>query len=320
MKKKINKKILTLGSCISIIAPITGVISCSTSWAKWHKNENQIITKYKFQHKTVDPIKFSIRAKAQIMQAYDVATSTIDLNKLNNFFELIQLIGYSSKIKTSQNIDEWYDKANWNHLKDYINNIQKQISYHFKYTNSKGVETISNTSIVDLTQEITNIIQGFNSYTPNIAPATNLDGTANPLSGKDLSKAYDVEWHGVSGGQPRDLGQVAIIGAPLLSIPSVSAIKDMDSSYALKLSKLVNIPKYSFDQFILFLTKLDTLFASIYSSNSIREWEQDKAISPAINENGVLSNSSFLKRTLDNQLKLTNKFKGQAIKFMLKNT
>ena len=283
---------------LSSITPILLLTSCTTSWANWHpKTEGPSI--YHFHHNKATPLQYKVRSKNKLLKAWN--NNILDLSMLNNQFELYTLLGYIFSTLQTQTLDAYwkYSDNTWSNFQNYINKITKSVDITFKYKNTPSKTPIK----VDFSNSIKKLDDGFQNYNNN-----DIDKSRgkNPLTNQWFhnERAYDVEYNGLSSsGLPNDFAQVASIGAPLLQIPTIKSLVSINNTFALRLSKLVNIPTDSFVAFTNFVEIVDRIFNNIIKDAAFIKWKNDANIDFHVRDNG----------DIDNSLIFVNAFKGFAI-------
>ena len=266
--------LLSIIGCTSAFS----AISCSTSWTSWHPDKNVKKTETNFKHDTLPARSWKLREEEKILEAFDKNTNSIDLTKVNNQYELNFLIGHILNISPNiSSIDEFWDVSHFDNMKEYLKKINNKIDISFKLAKVTKLKW-------DVEDIIKNGIKGLEDYKKNPNPKL---------------KAFDIEGNqGLnSSGLPVKLGEVANIGGSLLSIKAVNALTTVvDPMFALRLSKLVNLPKNTFKAFGDLVTKIDELLNKIYSlgkskNEAVDEWMQKNKLNlKASNKNGSVNN------------------------------
>ena len=305
MKKKLKIFFTTFG----VLSTATLLTSCSTSWSSWNKNGGGTKPQPPFPaHKKAPYIRYHVRDKDTLMKAWDSTTNTMDLGKLNNQFEIYSLIGYLSKIKQDvgkPSIDNYWQYGSsdnpWGDMKTYINGFNSSLTIKFKYKNKISDSPIK---FLDLHKVKTDFDGGIKNYDNTVIDKSkgrvvHKKGELGPWF--HTQRAYDVAWRGISDqGTPLDIAGVATAGAGFLTNPSVKALQDFDATFALQLSKLVNLPLTSFDAFKYFMVSIDKIFDNIYDNHKphgdviFNSWIESNKINLNIMRNGTINSYSNL--------------------------
>lgn len=246
-----NKKLFTIGSLLSAI-PVVAVVSCSTTWTKWEEDKNAKQTMTKFKREFAAQVLWKVRPDVELNAAWDAGTKTLDVTKLNNQFELIQSMINILDIKSPDKIDSYWNDMD--RLKTYLNKINKKLDFKIKDENGEHLVHW------DITDVINNAVKGIDDW----------------VTGGNLAseKAYDVEKNGLVNGQPKDMTEVALVGGSLITNGVVQALMGYDTNFAMDLSKLVNLPKATFDNFKHLMTAINKLFNDIWSQIKSSTWVQ----------------------------------------------
>lgn len=296
-----KKKILFLSSTLLTFSPLIA-ISCSTSWQKWEVNDNQnsdpinpklIRTSdapkasFKDNAPKVEKISVSLDAPLRTTRkndvitkdAYDVNTKTIDLEKINNQFELNNLLIDLLNLRPPKNIEEYYQFAEFANFNTYFDQIIPTETFVLKYkTETKQITWDISTIKVDLKKAMTTGIANNNA-----TPAVNVEKRNLFVNGNWVGGVSDV----------------ISAGADMLNKDVVQGILSIDFDYATnKLALLTNFPKPAFDIFKVFLDNVGKFTQSIYEiddknifvAEPMKLWEQDKKV-----EIGLLINSTNYK-------------------------
>ena len=233
---------------------------------------NQDIKKIDFKGTVANPLQFVVRDEAIIMEAWDPTTNVLDLEKINNHFEFFTIIGNIIKINSSKSIDEYWNKDSWPEFKTYLSSIVSSNTFKFKF---KG--QVSTEIPYDFASSLKRIINGFDNYKEQ----------RDSPNEHDQNRGFDVELEGLNSNlQPIEFNEVATIGGPLLDNLSVRALVSYDSNFALSLSKLVNIPKDSFEGFKDLMFFINKFFNFVFRVPSLQEWINEKGVDLKINSDG----------------------------------
>lgn len=268
-----RKKIMTLIASLTIITTSLHSISCSTTWINWKRGDD-VETDFEFKRddKIISDWQYKKRGNDILMQAYDYASKTLDLDKLNNHYELITVLGTISQLKSKNPIDSFWQQASWEgnlySVNDYKNGyfdlIKSQLSFSLK--NDKQLINY------DLSSSLSEIINGFHEFK------------------NDGVKAYDLEQDDSqvdSDGKVQDIVNVARVGLKMTAIDIVKSLTSYNSYFALRLSKLVNFPKKSFDYFVHLLQSLDLWTKTIFNNPILKTWIEQKNVNFKIENNGT---------------------------------
>lgn len=282
--KRINKNYLIgLGTIVSTSIPICTTISCTTTWTHWTPMPSEE-TRTIFHRTKAPQIKWKVRQEATLMNAWNSSTSTLDLNMVNNQFELISILTKILSISTSNRIDSYWN--DYNSMKTFLNQIKRRINFKIQY------EGVVQNIAWNVGTIIDNAVSAIDSYVPRI------DRNPGPTLLHDINRAWDIEGanlppsslKGLSpDGTPKDFMNVARIGAPMTSIPIVQGLLNLDGSFALSLSKLVNLPKETFEQFKNLLSSMDTFLNNVWIAIKKTSYISDKGIDFRISSNGTLN-------------------------------
>lgn len=278
MSKITFKKLTLLSLSVPLVAP---AISCSTSWTKWKTVDDSNEYETTFPKVIGHPSQWQVRDMSILLNAWDASTETLDLAKINNHFELYELFGEITKLVTNDldnkngkdKIDQYWESnvigvtGNYPLMYQYLQNVNKDINIRIKYK----TETINLN--VDLFGSIDMAIAGIETYTSS------------------ADKAYDVEKNGVlPDGTPVDLTQITALAAPLLGIDIVGGLMEVDSTFALRMAKLVNLPSETFSAFSLMIDELDRITQNIYTAPTFNMWASDVKLDLSISQtNGKLN-------------------------------
>ena len=244
-----NKKVLILGT-ISTTLPMAAVVSCSTTWSKWEPIDAKATTT-KIKSLYGPERLWKVRAQTELDKAYDSVTKTIDITKLNNQYELIQTIVNILHLKSTDRIDSYWNKTT--NMKTFLNQLTKTIDFKIKENS-----TVTNIHW-DATAAINKAVSGIDNWVTGGSLAT--------------GKAYDVEKNGLDSlGTPVDATQIAFVGGVLLGIPTVSSLLKYDSSFAMALSKLVNLPQETFEGFSTLMRVIDKMISDLWIPISHSQW------------------------------------------------
>ncbi|WP_128008707.1 hypothetical protein [Mycoplasma sp. ATU-Cv-508] len=276
----------------SALLPILSV-GCSTTWSKWKPLDGDNETTYEFKHDVALPSQYQVRPWTQLSQAYDPKNDTIDLALVNNHYELIDILGTISALRTTRAFDAAWATADWG----YYANVSDQGGYFYalsEVTNVKLRFENTTTRLFELTigSEIEQIISGFANY-----------------SGPQ-DKKYDVEKNGLSdNGTPKDFIQVAQAGQSLTTINLVSSLLAYKPGFALQLSKLVNLPANSFENFAQMIGKIDIWIETMFFQSVFKNWLTKQNVDLTVEENG-----SYY---LDAGVSLQSLWKGKFLYYLL---
>ena len=254
-------------------------------------------------HKKAPYNKYHVRGKDALMEAWNEETDTIDLGKLNNQFEMYSLIGYLSKIKQDAgkpSIDNYWKYGSsdnpWGDMKTYINGFNNNLKFKFKFGSKISESSIN---FPGLGKIITHFDKGISTY--DNTSINKSKGRGFPQKGQKegpwyhSQRAYDVAWHGVSKkGLPIDISGVATAGEDLINNASVKALQSFDMTFALELSKLVNLPQTSFNAFQSFMTLIDKTFDHIYKNDEFQEWLKVNTINLNVMKDGSINSYANL--------------------------
>ena len=305
MKKKLKIFFTTFG----VLSTATLLTSCSTSWSSWNKNGSGTHPQPPFPaHKTAPYIRYHVRDKDTLMEAWNEETGIMDLGKLNNQFEVYSLIGYLSKIKQDAgkpSIDNYWkygetEGNHWSKMSAYINGFNSSLNIKFKYKNKISKSAIN---FSDLNNVITKFNLGIKNYDNTAIDKSKgrgrpkIEGQIGPWF--HTQRAYDVAWHGISDqGLPNDISGVASAGADLINNDSVKDLQVFNATFALELSKLVNLPKISFNAFKDFMAFIDRTFGKIYTNDKkhtnpiFNSWLIGNKINLNVMQNGTINTNN----------------------------
>lgn len=296
-----KKKIIILGSCLLTLSPLVA-ISCSTSWQKWEVKDNQnsdpidpkLIrssdapkASFKDNAPKVEKISVSLDASLRttrdnttvLKDAYDVNTKTIDLEKINNQFELNNILIESLQLRPSKNIEEYYRFAEFSNFISYFDQIVPNETFILKYKNE----------IKKITWDISAVKAALKTaMTAGIANRNN-----------DPAVHVEDRNYFVNGNWVGGVGDVVSAGVDMLKKDVVQGILSIDFDYATnKLALLTNFPSPAFKIFKDFLDNIGKFTQAIYGiddknifvAEPMKLWEQDKKV-----EIGLLINSTNYK-------------------------
>lgn len=300
MKKRIA---ITIGSLLAVSLPVTATVSCGTSWHKWghassydpasltqdptksniesnnpnkpkesntSKNENVVTTKD----------LFAIRPIADLKKlAYDESTSTIDLTKVNNQFELNALLVNIVQLKSPKSIENYWRSTSWTEFASFVSQVVETKEINIKYTDSQNVEhkTIAKWDISASKQKIIDGLKDTTHYVDIEADEQKYFNAAKNELTEDglfiLAKAKAV--------------------VDLINLPIVSALTNVSLDYASnKLALLVNLPTPAFNAFKGLLSdigkftgplfKVDKDNNYIFENETIKYWISQKHLKPNI--------------------------------------
>ena len=247
-----SKKLILGVGVISSVAAIATTVSCSTTWTKWSKDPSGPTTTNFIRHKASNK-EYKVRAKAQLMTAYDSVTKTLDLKQLNNRFELEMAIAYIFGLDANDNIDTYWKEGTspvYAKMRTFFSNINKNLTINLKY------KTHTQSVTFNAATEIDAAIAGIDNFPSSPTP----NDYAYPLTDADIDTRTNQPKPGV-------VLSFATVGAPFLRNSLVASLMMPVSGqkYALELSKLVNLPKSTFSNFTGLLTKMDSLVNDVYS-------------------------------------------------------
>lgn len=232
-----NKKVLLTLGTLSTLVPAISAVSCSTTWTRWSADKNAVETKTVFKREYAPHSAWRARQDVEIMKAFDVSTGRLDVNKINNQYELLVLITKLLKLKTGESIDAYWNQ--YPKMKTFLSNITKVVHVHI---GSKKIDW-------DVTSIITKAIAGIDDYKVGDA------------------RKYDVEKNGLDrNGQPKDFQEVALAGQSMTSIPLVASLLRYDSTFALGMSKLVNLPVKTYEAIQEFLMQINSFMDDIWNA------------------------------------------------------
>ena len=293
MKKKLKIFFTTFG----VLSTATLLTSCSTSWSSWNKNGGGTKPQPPFPaHKTAPYIRYHVRDKDTLMKAWDSTTNTMDLGKLNNQFEIYSLIGYLSKIKQDvgkPSIDNYWQYGSsdnpWGDMKSYIDGFNSSLTIKFKYKNVVLKNPLIKFSGLNEVKSDFNL--GIKNYDNTIIDKSK--GRGKTKAWFHTQRAYDVAWDGISDqGLPIDIANVALAGMDLINNDSVKDLQMFNPTFALELSKLVNLPKASFNAFKDFMTFIDSTFSNIFINSIFNSWVKGNGIDLNVMQNGTINTNN----------------------------
>lgn len=270
MKKK---TLLTLGTLVSLV-PAVSVISCSTTWTKWTKNKDAMETHTVFKRDHLPAFMWKVRQSTELMRAWNGISKTLDMSKVYNQYELLDILSMILKLKTSESIDMYWNK--YADFKTFMSNVQKVQEFHIG----------SKTYTWDVDQIINDVIDGIDNYDPTDTRQQDPDTHQYPVDYK--GKEFDVEKNGLDSktNQPKDFNEVALHGTSLITNPLVSSLLSFDGAFALSMSKLVNLPQKSFVAVGSLLTKMNELidwtWEALTSDDATKTEEENKSESSFI--------------------------------------
>lgn len=296
--RKLIKPLLSIGVFASVMVPT----SCSTMWRHWDVSKDK--TEYEAvlpQPEISEDNLWKVRPMDELKRAYDANSETIDLNLLNNQYEVQTLVAEVLNMNTTDlaglpdkygNLDptpdgkkdpiDYYWKSGWidgeynppenmyKEMQIYLTTL-KQISYlRFSYGNSNKFHSID----WDLSTSINGI--------PTINEAME---AMYYYEGDVSSKAYDVEAAGISeDSQPADLSSVTAAATDFMNNPIVSTILGLDEAFCLRMAKLANLPKTTFDAFNGILLTVDSEMTKIYNSDVFNHFVTEKNINWTVSQ------------------------------------
>lgn len=290
--RKLIKPILSIGVFASAVVPT----SCSTMWMHWNVDKDN--TEYEAalpQPEISEDNLWKVRPMEELRTAYDASNETVDLSLLNNQYEVETLIAEIIKMNTGDltgspdiygNLDhtpdgkkdpiDYYWKSGWldgeyneptnlyKEMQIYLNNLVQTSNLRFLY----GSSNLSHSFSWDLTTSVNGI--------PTITEA--IDAMYN-YEGDPSTKGYDVEASGITDtSQPEDLASVTAAAEDFMNNPIVSTILGLDEAFCLRMAKLANLPKTTFDAFNGILLKIDTEMTEIFHSDVFNEFVTNKNI------------------------------------------
>lgn len=284
------KKIFLPVLAFTATIPVVAAVSCTTSWTKWSPDSPETPVKPVYTPQPMAENFWKIRDASELMLAWDESTSTLDLEKVNNQYELVSILGNILNFSTDFPMDMLYNK--YAEMKVYLSGLVKSIP-HFKvkYKNDISVEIPWN----DITTLINEAIAGIDEYLANPDPSLlKLD-----LNGQD-SEGHDK----IVDNQPVDVGGVYTAGKSFMEIQMVSSLLDIDPIFAMEMSKMVNLPAKTFDKFSELLIKIDEFLQQIFESAITQKWVSESGLSFSVSPNNGLKNPSWSASTVDTQGKI----------------
>lgn len=270
MKRKI---LITTGTLLAVSVPITTVVSCGTSWHKWASNNSQGTpvqdpmasniesvnpnaskNDTSGQNKIINTVGslFATRDINEIKtKAYDDQTNTINLNELQNQFELNKLLVNLVGINSPESIERYWKSDRWNDFSTFVSTIKEKMDINIQYTNSD--KTVSSSTVKwDISKSKQPIIDGFKTNDHFLDLEKDEMKYYNPLT-DELTE--------------RGKSESAKVAASLANdILIVKNLAEIFPNYAIKkLGLLTNIPTPAFNAFKQLLTDIGEFTSQLYN-------------------------------------------------------
>lgn len=270
------KRIKTIATMAIPMPFILATVSCSTTWISWKRQPDQE-TKYEFikDKEKAKENQYKVRNLEILLQSFQ--DGIINLEQINNHYELIALLKYLSHLFSTQPIYQWWAEKDWHNFHNldhtgFFDQINDNLTLRFKIGFQVSAIEIS----YNLTSTLKTINNGFQEF--------KVDG----------KKAFDVAAKGVNkDNTPKDLIGVSMVGLPLVSNPLVRALLSYQNNFALKLGALTNLPETSFQSFVNLINHLDIWLNQIFNNQQIQTWVKAKDVKFSLEPDGHFNSKSL---------------------------
>lgn len=282
--KKLNKNLLFgLGALGAVVAPVAAVVACGDSSTKKDDSKlNTTTTNTPVVTNHVTPI--TMRSVAELKTAaYDASTNTINLNKINNQFELAILMSDITALKEMAGIANGFEDPNLEkdrtNLEAHWNAVKTKMENSINARTNETINFISNGKSfafnLDINKHLTKIVDAIKSADASTISAA---ATKNPTSLTD--------------------GEIAA-GAPILSGDStkliVSALVQINMPLAMNsLMKLTHLPNASFDAFLDFVAQVQSSFLGLVNSDAFNDWVSTSNVNMLLKADGTALAQSLI--------------------------
>lgn len=309
MKRK--NILLTIGSLASVSLPLIAAVSCGTSWHQWNKDDSSNSTNLKQdptksnidsynpnkpkdnstdQNTVINTTKtlFATRDIAELKAvAYDSQTNEINLNEVNNQFELNKLLIDILGMRAPESIENYWKSSRWSDFSNYINDIKETQDIKVKFTdNAQKPHEFS-------------VKWDISSSKPNIKNGLSTIGHFADIETQE-SKFYDSKKFALT-----DEGflKAADAAVDLIDIPIVKSITSINRDYSMrKLALLVNIPPDAFNAFKDLLNDISSFTGQLFNvsadthlftNETIKTWINEKHLNPKIKITNIDENANY---------------------------
>lgn len=268
--KKLNRNILfSLGTLGAIVAPIATVVACNDS--KKGNDTNNTGTTGKVGTGTNTNTLPTSNSIVSTSAAYDAATNTIDLEKINNQFELATVLSEATALNKLVALSKGFDATNVEQDRDALKALWTSVKD--KFSNVLATRPVATPIKIKMGTDVHTFNFDINSLMQTLVTELNVDKMTQTA----------VAAHGNS---------EILAGAPILSGEHsqliISALMQTDKSLAMdSLMKLTHLPDKAFEAFKGFVNNVQASFLELIRSTAFDAWIAAKKVEMKNNAQGT---------------------------------
>lgn len=263
--KKLNRNILfSLGTLGAIVAPIATVVACNDS--KKENDTNNAGTTGTVGTNTLPTTNSIVSTSA----AYDAATNTIDLEKINNQFELATVLSEATALNKLVSLSKGFDATNVEQDRDALKTLWTSVKD--KFSNVLATRPVATPIKIKMGTDVHTFNFDINALMQTLVAELNVDKTTQTAA---AAKGGEIP-----------------AGAPILtgehSQLIISALMQTDQPLAMNsLMKLTHLPDKAFEAFKGFVNDIQTSFLGLIRSTAFDAWIAAKHIEMKNNAKGT---------------------------------